>query len=79
VQSYRVLTVKGSPRNTPRMEVVWSGRRLGIETDPRYVNRYHGPDGIGINTRQHSRMAETEIKASQGERVRVVKDMNKNR
>ncbi|MEJ2694002.1 MAG: hypothetical protein P8166_13395 [Candidatus Thiodiazotropha sp.] len=51
-------------------------RRMGIETDPRYVNRYHGPDDLG---HQNKRLTETEAKASQDERVRVAKDNDDNR
>jgi len=51
-------------------------RRLGIESDPRYVNRYHGPDDIG---HQNKRLTETEAKASQDDRVRVARDSKKNR
>jgi hypothetical protein len=54
-------------------------RLLGIETDPRYVNRYHGPDDIGRQESKNNRLTETETKASQDDRVRVARDTNKNR
>jgi hypothetical protein len=50
-------------------------RRLGVETDPRYVNRYHGPDDIG---HQNKRLTETEAKGSQNDQVRVAEDNNRN-
>ena len=51
-------------------------RRLGVETDPRYVNRYHGPDDIG---HQNKRLTETEAKGSRNDQVRVAEDSNRNR
>jgi len=54
-------------------------RRLGIETDPRYVNRYHGPDEIGRDTRQDGLMTEWETKAGPNDRVRVAEDKQRNR
>jgi hypothetical protein len=49
-------------------------RRLGIESDPRYVNRYHGPDDIG---HQNKRLTETEAKGSQDDRVQVATNNGK--
>lgn len=52
-------------------------RRLDIETDPRYVNRYHGPDEIGLDGKQGNRLTETEAKASRDDRVRVATNKGK--
>lgn len=49
-------------------------RRLGIETDPRYINRRHGPDELGRDTRQNNRLTESEAKGSKSDRVQVAKD-----
>jgi hypothetical protein len=52
-------------------------RRLDIETDPRYVNRYHGPDEIGVDTRKQNRLTETEAKGSKNDRVRLSTNQGK--
>jgi hypothetical protein len=46
-------------------------RRLGMESDPRFINRYHGPDDI---TRKNNKLGEWEGKGSQDNQVRVAKD-----
>ncbi len=56
------------------MGMAQAHRRLGIKSDPRYVNRYHGPDEIG---HQNKRLTETETKASRDDRVRVATNKGK--
>jgi hypothetical protein len=73
----RALThSRSEPEALGELGMAQAHRRLGIETDPRYVNRYHGPDDIG---HQNQRLTETEAKASPNDRVQVAKDNDDNR
>jgi hypothetical protein len=73
----RALThSRSEPEALGELGMAQAHRRLGIKTDGRYVNRYHGPDDIG---HQNQRLTETETKASPNDRVRVAKDKQRNR
>ena len=49
--------------------------RLNIKTDPRYVDRYHGPDDIGLDA--NKRLTEIEAKGSYTSNTSVSKNVNK--
>ncbi|HEB93275.1 MAG TPA: hypothetical protein ENI94_07370, partial [Gammaproteobacteria bacterium] len=51
-------------------------RRLGHEADPRYTDRFHGPDGM---TRKEGQLAEWEAKGARRDSRSVAKDNMKNR